>query len=29
MEKLPRTLTVIGAGYIGIEMSQIMQALGV
>ena len=29
MEELPSTMIVIGGGYIGIEMSQIMQALGV
>ena len=28
MEELPKSMIVIGGGYIGIEMSQIMQALG-
>ena len=29
MEELPQSMVVIGGGYIGIEMAQIMQALGV
>ena len=29
MEELPKSVIVLGGGYIGVEMSQIMQALGV
>ena len=29
MEQLPKSITVLGGGYIGIEMAQIMQAFGV
>lgn len=29
MEKLPKSLTVLGGGYIGVEMSQIMTGFGV
>ena len=29
MEELPKSIVVIGGGYIGVEMSQIMKALGV
>jgi pyruvate/2-oxoglutarate dehydrogenase complex dihydrolipoamide dehydrogenase (E3) component len=29
MEELPKSLIVLGGGYIGIEISQIMQAFGV
>ena len=29
MEQLPKSVTVLGGGYIGIEMAQIMQAFGV
>jgi len=28
MEQLPRSAIVIGGGYVGVELSQIMQALG-
>jgi|TARA_B110000285_G_C14777479_1_gene446897 glutathione reductase (NADPH) len=29
MERLPKSMIVIGGGYIGVEMAQIVQALGV
>ena len=29
MEELPESITVLGGGYIGVELAQIMQALGV
>ena len=29
MEKLPKSMIVIGGGYIGVEMSNIMQSFGV
>ena len=29
MEELPKSMAVIGAGYIGVELAQILQALGV
>jgi len=29
MEELPKSIVVLGGGYIGVEMGQIMQALGV
>lgn len=29
MEKLPKSMVVVGGGYIGVEMSQIMHAFGV
>ena len=29
MEELPESMIVLGGGYIGVELAQIMQALGV